>query len=166
MWTWWNSTSMFEHSEQASPISEGVVEIRINITLQGINLATRHTWAMKATRVATFCDDYQRVESGPPYSNVIFHVKTSTGSPWVAQTLSQCHSWSTVRCHLTQWPSTLLSLWGPINPICASTQLNAYCNRAQPTWSLINTGGGTTFEIPNMTIDHSQPSRSVFSTFL
>jgi hypothetical protein len=25
-----NSTSMFEHSEQASPISEGVMEIRIN----------------------------------------------------------------------------------------------------------------------------------------
>jgi hypothetical protein len=30
---------------------------------------------------------------------------------------------------------------GPINLVCASTQLNAYCNREQPTRSLIDTGG-------------------------
>jgi hypothetical protein len=133
---------MFRHSEQASPISEGVAEIRINITFQGINLATRHMWATKATRVATFHDDYQRVELGRPYPSAVFHVKTSMGSPWVAQTLSQYHPWSTVGCRPTQRPSMLLSLWDPINPVCASTQFNAYCNRAQPMWSLIDTGGG------------------------
>jgi hypothetical protein len=37
---------------------------------------------MKATRVATFRDDYQRVDLGPPYPSVVFHVKTSIGSPW------------------------------------------------------------------------------------
>jgi hypothetical protein len=142
MWTWWNSTSMFEHREQASPISEGVTEIRITITLQGINLATWHTWATKATRVATFHDDYQRVEPDLPYPSAIFHAKTSTGNLWVAQTLSQCHPWSTVGCHPTQWPSTLLSLWDPINPICTSTQHNTCCNRAQPMRSLIDIGGG------------------------
>jgi hypothetical protein len=42
---------------------------------------------MKATRVATFRDDYQRVEPGPPYPSVVFHAKISTGSPWVARTL-------------------------------------------------------------------------------
>jgi hypothetical protein len=97
---------------------------------------------MKATWVATFHDDYQRVESGPPYPSVIFHAKTSMGSPWVAQTLSQCHLWSTVGCHPTQWPSKLLSFWDPINLIWASTQLNACCNKAQSAWSLIDTGGG------------------------
>jgi hypothetical protein len=142
MWTWWYITSMFEHSEQASPVSEGVAETRINITLQDINLATRHTWATKAIQVATFRDDYQRVELGPPYPSVIFHVKTLMGSSWVARTLSQCHPWSTVGCRPTQRPSTLLSLWDPINLICTITQLIACCNRAQPMRSLIDTGGG------------------------
>jgi hypothetical protein len=133
---------MFRHSEQASPISEGVMEIRINITLQGITLTTRHTWTTKAWRVTTFRYDYQRVEPGPPYPSAVFHVKTLSGSPWVARILSQCHPWSTVGCHPTQWPSKLLNLQDPINPVCASTQHNACCNRAQPTRSLIDTGGG------------------------
>jgi hypothetical protein len=133
---------MFRHNEQASPIFEGVTEIWINITLQGINLATWHMWTTKASRVVTFHDDYQRVELGPPYPSVIFHVKASSDSPWVAQTLSQCHLWSTVGCHLTQRSSKLLSLWYPINPVCASTQVNSCCNRAQPTRSLTDTGGG------------------------
>jgi hypothetical protein len=30
---------------------------------------------MKATRVATFHDDYQRVDPGPPYPSVVFHAK-------------------------------------------------------------------------------------------
>jgi hypothetical protein len=132
---------MFEHSEQASCISEGVAEIWINITLQGINLATRHKWTMKASRVATFRDDYQRVEPGSPYPSVIFHAKTSSGSLWVAWTLSQCHPWSTVGCHPTQRPLKLLSLRDSINPICTSIQLNACGNRAQPTQSLIDIGG-------------------------
>jgi hypothetical protein len=133
---------MFEHSEQTPPISEGVTEIQINITLQGINLATRHTWTTKASRVTTFRDNYQRVKSGPLYPSIIFHTKTSLGSPLVARTLSQCHLWSTVGCRPTQRPSKLLSLWNSINPVCASTQLNAYCNRVQPMRSLIDTGGG------------------------
>jgi hypothetical protein len=121
---------MFEHSEQASSVSEG------------INLATWHTWATKVTWVATFRDDYQRVPSGPLYPSVVFHMKTLMGSLCVARTLSHCHPWSTVGCCPTQRLSTLLSLWDNINPVCANTQLNAYCNRAQPTWSLIDTGGG------------------------
>jgi hypothetical protein len=141
MWTWWYSTSMFEHSEQASPTSEGVAEIQINITLQ-VSTWKHDTRATKETWVSTFHDNYQRVEPGPPYPSVIFHVKTSMDSPWVARTLSQCHLWSTVGCRPTQRPSTLLSLRDPINPVCASTQLNACCNRAQLTRSLVDTGGG------------------------
>jgi hypothetical protein len=30
---------------------------------------------MKATRVATFHDDYQRVDPGPPYPSAVFHAK-------------------------------------------------------------------------------------------
>jgi hypothetical protein len=42
--------SMFEHSEQASPISEGFTEIRINSHLaRENNLTTRHMCTMEAT---------------------------------------------------------------------------------------------------------------------
>jgi hypothetical protein len=58
--------SMFELREQASPISKGVTEIRINSHLaRENNLITRHTRATKATRVATYRYGYQRVGSGP-----------------------------------------------------------------------------------------------------
>jgi hypothetical protein len=157
---------MFAHSEQASPISEGVAEIRINSHLaRKNNLIIQYTRATKATRVATFHIDYQRVERDAPYPSAVFHVKTSPGSPWVARTLSQCHLWSTVGCCRTQRPSKLLSLWDPINFVCISTQLNACWNRAQPTRSLINTARGYHLRAPNLTSDHSQPSHSVFSTF-
>jgi hypothetical protein len=68
-----------DNNEQASPISEGVVEIQINITLQGNNLSTRHTWATQAPRVATIHDDYQRVKSGPPYPSAGLPRDTSLG---------------------------------------------------------------------------------------
>jgi hypothetical protein len=57
---------MFGCREQASPISEGVTEIRINSHLaRENNLTTRLPRATKATQVVTFCDDYQRVGLGP-----------------------------------------------------------------------------------------------------
>jgi hypothetical protein len=47
--------SMFERSEQASPLSEGVMEIQINSHLsKENNLTTRHSWATEDTLVATF----------------------------------------------------------------------------------------------------------------
>jgi hypothetical protein len=91
--------------------------------------------------------------------------KPRRGSPWVARTLSQWHPWSTVGCRPTQRPSMVLSLRDPINPVCVSTQLNACCNMAQPTRSLIDTGGGYHLEAPNLTSDHSHPSHPVFPTF-
>jgi hypothetical protein len=94
--TWWYSTSMFEHNEQASPISESVAEIRINSHLA-------------------------RYQCG--------------------NTTHVSHE-GNMGCRPTQRPSTLLSLWDPINLVCVSTQLNACCNRAQPTRSLINIARG------------------------
>jgi hypothetical protein len=80
---------MFGLDKQASPIFDGVMEIRINIQpYKGNNLKTRHTWAMKAPQVATVHDDYQRVEPDPPYPSVIFHAYASVDTPWVSWTLS------------------------------------------------------------------------------
>jgi hypothetical protein len=150
---------MFVHNEQASPISKGVAEIQINS-----HRVREITW-QHDTRVATFPIDYQRVEQVPPYPSAVFHVKTSPGSPWVARTLFQCHPWSTVGCRPTQRPSTLLSLWDAKNPVCVSTQLNSCWNRAQPTQSLIDTGGSYHLGTPNLTSDHSHHSHPVFPTF-
>jgi hypothetical protein len=118
-------------------------------------------WTTQVSRVATFPIDYQRVELGPSYPSVVFHAKTSPGSPWVARTLSQYHPWSIVGCRPTQRPSTLLSLRDPVNPVCVSTQLNACCNRAQLTRSLIDTGGGYHLGAPNLTSDHSHPFTNI-----
>jgi hypothetical protein len=125
MWTWWNNTST-EWQQRTN-----LTHIRgcrrdsnqYKITLQGINLTTRYTWATKATWMAIFGDDYQRVEPDPLYPSAVFHVKTSTGSPWVPQTLSQCHPRSTVGYHPTQRLSKLLSLRDPINLVCTSTSI-------------------------------------------
>jgi hypothetical protein len=45
-------------ANKSSPISDGVMEIRINNQLcKGINLTTRHTQARRAPRVATIHDE-------------------------------------------------------------------------------------------------------------
>jgi hypothetical protein len=46
--------------------------------------------ARRAPRVATVHDDYQRVESGPPYPSTVFHAYGSADTPWVARTLPHC----------------------------------------------------------------------------
>jgi hypothetical protein len=57
---------MFQLREQASPISEGVTEIRINSHVEReINRTKWNTWATEATQVATFLYDYKRVGPGP-----------------------------------------------------------------------------------------------------
>jgi hypothetical protein len=109
-------------------------------TWHGINLATRHTWVTKATRVTTFHDNYQRVELGSPYPSVIFHAKISIGSSWVARILSQYHPWSTVGCRLTHQLSKLLSLRDPW--ILYAPVHNQSCSSGSDGRSSINSGGG------------------------
>jgi hypothetical protein len=76
---------MFEHSEQASSISEGVVEIRINIQpCKGNNLTTQHTWFTKTPRVTTVQDDYQSGARSYLTPVHVFHViprLASVGGP-------------------------------------------------------------------------------------
>jgi hypothetical protein len=157
---------MCVYNEQASPISEGVTEIRINSHIAREIIQqhdTRephrfHEWPPFALTIK---------ESGRvlPHPNVVFHTKTSTGSPWVARTLFQCTPVKRGKILSNSMTVKLLSLWDPINPVCIITQLNACSNRAQPTWYLINTGGGYQLGASNLTLDHSQHSHPVFSTF-
>jgi hypothetical protein len=84
---------MFEHSEQASPIYEGVMEIQINIHLaREITWQhdTRESWRHhKWTPFAMTIKESGRVLSHPsaclPSDNLDKY-------PWVAHTLSQCTS--------------------------------------------------------------------------
>jgi hypothetical protein len=114
--------TVFEHSEQASPISEGVVEIWINI-----HLAREITWQHDTRKP-------WRHHEWPPFALTIkesgwvlphpiacLSCYNLVGPPWVAHTLSQCTSVREVRHRPTRWPSKLLSLQDPINPVCANT---------------------------------------------
>jgi hypothetical protein len=56
-----------------------------------------------------------------PRPSAVFHTITSTGiRGWPAH-YPIVHSWSKVRYRPTRRPSKLLSLWDPINLVCAST---------------------------------------------
>jgi hypothetical protein len=74
-----------------SPISEGVVEIRINSKpCKGINLTTRHTLARRVPLVATIHDVIKKSGWVLPRPSVIFHAYASADTPCVARTLSYC----------------------------------------------------------------------------
>jgi hypothetical protein len=72
-----------------SPISEGVVEIRINSQpCKGINLTTRHTQACRAPRVAIVHDTVKETFRVHLTLVHVFHVYASVNTPWVAHALS------------------------------------------------------------------------------
>jgi hypothetical protein len=74
----------FGLGEQASCISEGVMEIRINSQpCKGINLATRHKQARRAPRVATVRDMIKESARVLPRPSAIFHTYASADTLWV-----------------------------------------------------------------------------------
>jgi hypothetical protein len=74
-----------------SPISKGVMEIRINSQpCKGINLTTRHMQARRAPRVATIHDVAKEMIRAHLTLVHIFHAYASTDTPWVAHALSRC----------------------------------------------------------------------------
>jgi hypothetical protein len=71
-------------ASKSSPISEGVVNIRIDSKpCKDINLKTRHTCAMKAPQVATVHDRIKESGQVQPRPSVLFHTNVSTDNPWV-----------------------------------------------------------------------------------
>jgi hypothetical protein len=78
-------------ANKSSPMSEAVVEIRIDCQpCKGINLTTWHIQARRAPRVATIHDVTKKPGRVLPCPSVIFHTYTSVDTPWVTQTLSHC----------------------------------------------------------------------------
>jgi hypothetical protein len=136
-------TSMFGCNEQASPISEGVTEIRINshlareITWQHDTRGPwrQHKWPLFVMTIK---------ESGwvLPHPSAIFHMKTLMGSPWVARTLSLLSSVKWGKLSSNSATVELLSLRYPHKSHMRHYIINAYYNMAQLMQSLIDTRGG------------------------
>jgi hypothetical protein len=148
-----------------SPMSEGVVEIRINSQpCMGINLTTRHTWAMEATRVATIHDEAKKlslVQSGP---SAVFHTHTSMDTPWVAWTLSHCTPVKQGKVSSNSSAHEATKFGDSICPICVST-FKCLFIWTQPTQALTDIGGATTLELRISDQTTHPPSHLVFSSF-
>jgi hypothetical protein len=129
-------------ANKPSPMSEGVTEIRINNQpCKGINLTTRHTQARRTPRVATIHNEVKEMIRAHLTLVHVFHAYASTDTPWVAHAVS----------HFT---SIRYGRIASICPVCVST-FKCLFNRAQPTWALIDTGGGYHLEASNIISDHS-----------
>ncbi len=73
-------------ANKPSPISEGVMEIRINNQrCKGINLTTRHTQAWRAPRVAKIHDEVKEMIGTHLTLVYVFHAYASTDTPWVTR---------------------------------------------------------------------------------
>jgi hypothetical protein len=78
-----------DSANKPSPISEGVVEIRINNQpCKGVNLTTWHTQAQRAPRVATVHDAVKEMINAHLTLVHVFHAYASADTPWVAHALS------------------------------------------------------------------------------
>jgi hypothetical protein len=142
-------------AKKPSPMSEGVMEIRINNQpCKGINLTTRHTWATVATWVATVHDEAKKSDRDLPRPSVVFHAYASTDTPWVARTLSHCIpvKWAKVSSNSLTHKATKFG--DSICPICVST-FKCLFIRTQPARALTDTGGGYHLGALNFKSDHS-----------
>jgi hypothetical protein len=73
-------------ANKPSPISEDVVEIRINNQpCKGINLTTRHTQVRRTPQVATVHDVVKGSGRVLPHPSAVFHAYASMDTPWVAR---------------------------------------------------------------------------------
>jgi hypothetical protein len=151
-----------DYSEQASPISEGAAEIQINIILQGTNLTTRHTWVTQAPWVVTVHDDYQRVESGPPYHSAGFLHDTSMDIRGWPHTIPMSPvKYNGVLSNSASVEATKFT--GPHKSHMCQYIINLI-HRGQTIGPQLTQTRATTFRVLNIKIDHSHPFHPVFST--
>jgi hypothetical protein len=142
-------------ANKPSPISEGVTEIRINSqSCKGINLTTRHTKARRASRVATIHDEVKETIMSRLTLVHVFHAYASTDTPWVARALSHFTSVRYGRIASVSAAHDATRFRDSICPVCVST-FKCLFIRTQPTWALIDTGGGYHLEALNIRSDHS-----------
>jgi hypothetical protein len=147
-------------------MSEGVAEIRINNQpCKGINLTTPHTQARRTPRVATFHDEVKETIRAHLTLVHVFHAYALTDTPWVAHALSYFISVRYGRIASVSAAHDTTQFGDSICPLCVST-FKCLLNRGQPTWALIDTGGGYHLGASNIRSDHSPSFPSSLLYFL
>jgi hypothetical protein len=84
----------------------------------------------------------------------VFHAYASSDIPWVAHALSHFTSIRYGRIASVSLAHDATQFGDSIYPICVST-FKCLFIRTQPTWALIDTGGGYHLKAPNIRSDHS-----------
>jgi hypothetical protein len=84
----------------------------------------------------------------------VFHAYASSDTPWVAHALSHFTSIRYGRIASVSLAHDATQFGDSIYPICVST-FKCLFIRTQPTWALIDTGGGYHLKAPNIRSDHS-----------
>jgi hypothetical protein len=128
-------------ANKSSSISEGVAKIQINSQpCNGINLTTRHTQARRPPRVATVHDAVKESGQVLPRPSAIFHAYASVTHCGWPDTISY-NNHKEVGYRPTQRHVKLLSL---VTPYITYVSVHFKCLFiwTQPTWVLIDTGGG------------------------
>jgi hypothetical protein len=142
-------------ANKPSPISEGIVDIRINNQpCKGINMTTRHAQARRAPRVATIHGEVKKTIRAHLTLVHIFHVYASMDTPWVAHALSHYTSVRYGRIASVSATHDATQFGDFICLVCISTFKFLFI-RTQPTWALINTSRGYHLEPLNIRSDHS-----------
>jgi hypothetical protein len=104
------------------PISEGVVEIRINSQpCKGINLTTQHTQAQRAPWVSTIHDVTKKPGQVLPHPSAVFHAYASADTSWVARTLSHYTSMKRGKVSSNSSIHEATQFGDFICPVCVST---------------------------------------------
>jgi hypothetical protein len=138
-----------------SLIYENVMEIRINNQpCNDINLTIRHTQARRTPWVATIHDEVKETIRAHLTLVHFFHVYASTDTSWVVHALSYFTSIRYGMIASVSAAHDTTQFGDSICLICVST-FKCLFNRAQPTWALIDTGGGYHLGAPNIRSDHS-----------
>jgi hypothetical protein len=142
-------------ANKPSLISESVMKIRINSQpYKGIKLATWHTQAQRAPRVATIHDEVKETIRAHLTLVHVFHAYASTDTPWVAHALSHYTSIRYGRIASVSMAHDATQFGDSICPVCVST-FKCLFIQTQPTRALTDTGGGYHLEALNIRSDNS-----------
>jgi hypothetical protein len=99
------------------------------------------------------------------HPSVIFHAYASVDTPWVARTLSNCTFMKRDKVSSNSSTHEATKFGDFICPVYVSTFKYLF-NRAQPTRTLINIGGGYHLKALNFRADHSSSFPSNILPFL
>jgi hypothetical protein len=142
-------------ANKPSLIFESVAEIRINNQpCKGIYLTTWHTQGQRAPRVATIHDEVKETIRAHLTLVHVFQAYASAGTLWVAHALSHFTSVRYGRIASVSAAHKATQFGDSICPVCVST-FKCLFIQTQPTWALIDTGGGYHLEVLNIRSDHS-----------